>query len=152
MCALCIHLDAPLPHPHLYPKGALGTTMYQQGECEEKKWLYRNLVVISPPSLQIPMQQGAYRCMGWAVRECIGTDFLVAWSTSKQMPSFWSLIDKLLFLELKGAKALYIELKNIGDCLWHMKFQWYQCRPVFSGFIVFVPVKCKHYLTYSFFF
>jgi hypothetical protein len=61
-------------------RGRVGTAMYHgRKDMEEKNLLYRNLVAI---------RQGAYRYMGCAKRERLGTEILIVSAFSKQMPLF----------------------------------------------------------------
>ncbi len=47
----------PLPPPHLYHWGHIGTSMYQQGAYEQEKWSYRILVSIYPFGEQMRRRQ-----------------------------------------------------------------------------------------------
>ncbi len=69
-------------------RGLIATPMYREGAYEEKKCLNRNLLLISSLSSQIWRRQGAYlyEYMDYTVRESLDTSFLVACTSSTQIP------------------------------------------------------------------
>jgi hypothetical protein len=58
-----------------------------------------------------------YTYLVYAVKELQGTDFLVAHATSKKTLQFFVPECLNQFFEIERAKALHINLKNIGDCV-----------------------------------
>jgi hypothetical protein len=96
--------------------------------CAASRGLQRDVVYLGWPIAPSYMRPAA------GEGERLGTNFLVAWGTSKQTPLFvpksWN-----RFLAIWRAKALEIDLKNISE--------WYQCRPLFSGLQFLYTGSCK---------
>jgi hypothetical protein len=75
---LGLYLYAPCPLLICDARELVVTPTYQgHGAYEEKKIIYRNLVVISYLSLQIWRRQGAYLYMDCSVKKNLNINFLV---------------------------------------------------------------------------
>jgi hypothetical protein len=89
------------------------TAMYCIQEAyEEYRLFYRILVAVRPLSLKLQRRQGAYRYIGCAMGEHLGTGFLVSLASSKQTPTFINPQCLNYFLRFKERTPFKLSLKK----------------------------------------